>query len=294
MTAACVLIADISGSTPLYEKLGNTAALAEINRCLESLKEVISQTGGEFVSSKGDDVLALFDGPNNALTASIEMLRRHAEDVLSIHAGIYWGEMVHSNENVYGKPVYTAARLASLAKPGEVLLGDQCFQMLSPENKAMLTPIGTLHLKGKPKPTEVHSYVQVGSAFVHTVTMHPRAMRIERDSYALLSCGDRKWRISEGEIFTIGRAEDCTFSLPEAWVSRQHARLTVTRGLVELVDHSSTGSFVINGDQSEIEICRQSIALTGAGSISLGVPHSEPAAMPISFEIAEIRARPPA
>lgn len=288
MGAACVLIADISGSTPLYESKGNDVALAEINRCLDSLKDVIRLNGGEFVSSKGDDVLGLFDTPDAALLASMEMLRRHSDDILTIHAGLYWGELVHSGENVYGKPVYTAARLASLAKPCEVLLGDQCFQMLSAENKAHLTPIGTLQLKGKPKPTEVHSYVHVGAALTHTVTMHPRAIRADRDSFALLSRGDQKWRIADGDVFTIGRSEDCNLTLPDGWVSRQHAKLSVNRGLVELTDHSSTGSFVMSGDQSEIEICRQSIVLSGDGSICLGIPHSEPGAIPLNFEIAEI------
>ncbi len=292
MSAACVLIADISGSTPLYERLGNTAALAEINRCLDSLKAVVGEGGGEFVSSKGDDVLALFDHPDRALSAAMEMLRRHADDVLSIHAGLYWGELVHSGENVYGKPVYTAARLAALAKPCEVLLGDTCFDMLSAESKAHLTAIGTLQLKGKPKPTDVHSYVHVGAALTHTVTMHPRAMRVDRNSFALLSCGEKTWRLSEGKVFTVGRSDDCSFVLREAWVSRQHAKLSVTRGLVEFTDHSSTGSFVISGDQSEIEICRQSIVLSGAGSISLGIPHAEPKSIPLNFEIAEIAEAP--
>ncbi|MEO0914247.1 MAG: adenylate/guanylate cyclase domain-containing protein, partial [Pseudomonadota bacterium] len=267
----------------MYEREGNDAALAEINRCLESLKDSIRLHGGEFVSSKGDDVLGLFDTPDAALASAMEMLKRHSEDVLTIHAGAYWGELVHSGENVYGKPVYTAARLASLAKPCEVLLGDQCYRMLSPESKAHMTPIGTLHLKGKPKPTEVHSYVHVGAALTHTVTMHPRAMRVDRDSFALLSRGDRTWRVSEGEVFTIGRSEECSLVLTDGWVSRQHAKLSVSRGLVELTDHSSTGSYVMSGDQSEVEICRQSIALSGEGSISLGIPHAEPRAEPLNF-----------
>jgi len=44
-----VLFADVSGSTKLYEMLGNADAQQAIDRCLAIVKRVCSDTGGNVV-----------------------------------------------------------------------------------------------------------------------------------------------------------------------------------------------------------------------------------------------------
>jgi hypothetical protein len=270
MTTAAVLIADISGSTPLYERDGNERALQEIDQCLNRLQAVIHREGGEYVSSKGDDVLCLFDDADLAFLVARQMLAEGPSHVLSIHAGLYWGDLLRLGGNVYGKPVYTAARLAALAKPGELLLGDTAFVRLSPAERGRLSDIGAVHLKGKAAPSEVYSWLAADVSQLTEVEAVPARTAARGARSVVLRFGGVVWRIGEGETLSVGRAQACDLVVPEPFVSRRHGTIAVARGLVEFTDHSSTGSFVVAGDGREYELFRRTMVLSGEGAISLG------------------------
>ena len=65
-----VMFADISGSTKLYELLGNADALATIDRCLEIAKRVCVDFDGRVVKTIGDEVLAVFPAADGAAQAA--------------------------------------------------------------------------------------------------------------------------------------------------------------------------------------------------------------------------------
>ncbi|MDX8461119.1 hypothetical protein [Mesorhizobium humile] len=56
---AAVLLTDLVGSVPLYERMGDDAALQQVSDCLDAIREIVAQHGGDFIHSKGDDVLSL-------------------------------------------------------------------------------------------------------------------------------------------------------------------------------------------------------------------------------------------
>ena len=56
---AAVLLADVVGSTPLYESVGNDVALGQIANWRERMCSLVHSNGGEYISSKGDDVLSI-------------------------------------------------------------------------------------------------------------------------------------------------------------------------------------------------------------------------------------------
>src|SRR5882672_7591435 len=55
-----VLFADITGSTRLYEKLGNARALECVGLCLNIMRESALGCGGRVVQTIGDEVLCVF------------------------------------------------------------------------------------------------------------------------------------------------------------------------------------------------------------------------------------------
>src|SRR3989338_11702062 len=62
-----VLFADVSGSTRLYELLGDTRAFAAINSCLDVLRHVTAVHGGRVVKTIGDEIMAVL--PNACAAA---------------------------------------------------------------------------------------------------------------------------------------------------------------------------------------------------------------------------------
>src|SRR5450631_3697808 len=117
-----VLFADISGSTKLYEFLGNVDALATIDRCLAIVKRVCVDFGGRVVKTIGDEVLAVFPAADAAAQAAIEVQLRISKQrtprdtPVLMHIGFHSGPTIEDEGDVFGDAVNVAARLT--ARPG--------------------------------------------------------------------------------------------------------------------------------------------------------------------------------
>src|SRR4029434_6574887 len=90
--------------------------------CLEELRSIIARQQGALILSRGDDVLCTFAEPASALQAAREMLSQAPTGQLAIHGGLHFGPIVRARGDIFGDAVNLTARLAALARPGEILL----------------------------------------------------------------------------------------------------------------------------------------------------------------------------
>src|SRR6185503_4927336 len=114
--SCAVLFADISGSTRLYEELGDSQALSRIDRCLRLLRDAAVEFGGRVVKTTGDGVMCSFEQAEPALHAA-----RFMQPPLAIHIGCQYGPVLESEGDLYGDCVNVAVRVVGLAKAGQVL-----------------------------------------------------------------------------------------------------------------------------------------------------------------------------
>ncbi len=148
-----VMFADLAGFTALAERMDPEAVHTLINACFDQLVPVIERYGGVIDKFIGDEVMALFgapvaheDDPQRALRAALGMLhaldqfnRDHATS-LDLHVGINTGLVVASGIGSQGRQQYSvigdtvnlAARLASAAQPGQVLVGEDTYRSTAP------------------------------------------------------------------------------------------------------------------------------------------------------------------
>jgi class 3 adenylate cyclase len=149
-----VLFTDIVGSTERATQLGDTewaAALAAHDRLAE---RHITAARGIVVKSTGDGILATFDGPARAVDCACA-IRDAVEDLgLSIRAGLHTGEVEVGEGDVHGIAVHIAARIMSLAGPGEVLVSG-VIPPLVLGSRLTFTDRGEHDLKGIPGPWRV-------------------------------------------------------------------------------------------------------------------------------------------
>ena len=68
-----VLFVDVTDSTRLYESLGDTVALALINGVFERLEKIVAKYAGTVVKSLGDGIICVFEDPDNAFRAAVEI-----------------------------------------------------------------------------------------------------------------------------------------------------------------------------------------------------------------------------
>ena len=172
------LFADLTGFTAMTEGMEPQAVIALINECMERLGRVIEQTGGVVDKYVGDQIMALFGAPvalddhaSRAITAALRMndeltdlnaqRRARGEPELLVSTGIHSGVVVAGNMGspnrlnytVLGAGVNLAARLCSLAGPGDVLVSESTYQIVKDQVRA--TSLGTKPLKGFSNPIPV-------------------------------------------------------------------------------------------------------------------------------------------
>jgi pimeloyl-ACP methyl ester carboxylesterase/DNA-binding CsgD family transcriptional regulator len=76
---------------------------------------------GRTVGSRPDGITATFDGPVRALRCALAAREAATSCDVALHAGIHTGEVEVSGAEVSGGALHVAARIAAVARPGEVL-----------------------------------------------------------------------------------------------------------------------------------------------------------------------------
>lgn len=289
---AAILMADITGSTSLYEAVGDVAALRQIAVCLDRLRGLIQQHDGQFIHSKGDDVLCTFVSPSAALRAARGMLQQLQASPLGLHAGLHYGSIIHAREDIFGDAVNLTARLAALAKPGEFLLSRDFVDQLPEDEVHSLRLLDRITFKGKSAPTEVYSLLDADTSALTQVgfgsasqPMKAGNLQAVDEVSVTLHYANNSRSCEEHASLSIGRSPDCDIVIPSPWISRNHAKITIQRGKVELSDHSSSGTYVSMGDGEEHFMRRETLLLVGSGVISPALRCQDGQAQAIRYEI---------
>lgn len=121
---AAVLFSDLVGSTALAAELGDAGWKRLLDRHDGATRGCVAQRGGTVVKTTGDGVLALFPSATAAVRAARELHSRLGAEGLSVRVGVHVGDVDRRGDDVSGMAVNVAARVMSLAEPGEVLVSD--------------------------------------------------------------------------------------------------------------------------------------------------------------------------
>ena len=119
---ATVLFTDIAGSTARAAELGDRRWSELLEAHHSRVRALISRYGGREVDTAGDGFLATFDGPTRAIRCAEEITADVRAIGLEVRAGVHTGEIVLAGDDVRGIAVHVGARIAALARAGEVLV----------------------------------------------------------------------------------------------------------------------------------------------------------------------------
>jgi class 3 adenylate cyclase len=119
---ATVLLTDIGGSTERAATLGDHHWRGLLDRHDEVLRVALERHGGVEVRTTGDGMLSTFNSPARAVRCALDMIEAARATGLDIRAGVHTGEIEHRGQDLVGIAVHIGARVAALARPGEVLV----------------------------------------------------------------------------------------------------------------------------------------------------------------------------
>lgn len=118
---ATILFTDIVGSTRRAADLGDASWGDLLARHHAVVRGFLARYRGEELDTAGDGFFAFFDGPGRAIACARE-IRDGVRDLgLEIRVGVHTGECERLDGKLGGLAVSIGARVASEARPGEVL-----------------------------------------------------------------------------------------------------------------------------------------------------------------------------
>ncbi len=278
-----IMFADISGSTRLYEQLGDTQARDITSRCLAIMSEVIAEFHGHVVKTIGDEIMCTFPGANDAGHAAIKMQESvsgypFAPGVtLQIRVGFHFGEVIQETDetksDVFGDAVNLAARMAAQAKAGQIITTGETLESAAPDLQSGSRMLISTTVKGKLKPVDIYE-VTWGEEEELTIMggMDLAAASMATPKLSLrLSCGSKELTLTqENPSASMGRGTQNQMVVPDNMASRLHAKVEFKRDRFVLVDQSTNGTYVLEEDGEVVFVHRDERVLQGVGYIGLG------------------------
>lgn len=151
-------------SVRLIEQDEHTAVSRWIGFVEHVQSTLIAPAGGHLVKSLGDGILVEFPSVQAAVSvafaiqhaSSRENLGRPAEQQMLLRMGIEIADVIVHERDVYGRGVNRAARLATLAGPGEIVVSADVREQLTPVLDADVEDLGECHVKHLPLPLRVY------------------------------------------------------------------------------------------------------------------------------------------
>lgn len=293
-----VIFADLSGSSRLFQSLGNVAATGAVTAVTQAIAQVCEDHGGSVVKNLGDGVLALFSDPGEAIDAAVQVQRDHARRLegwpaarrMGLRIGVARGDIVVVDGDGFGEAVNLAARLCNLCSDGEVWAAQAALDRLAPPPGVDFRPLGAMRIRGFSGPTEVCQvdWRAVGLRGQLTeptplVTLPP----VRSHGRLVLSWLDLHAGFDSTRMpIHLGRQAEADFAVSDPRVSRLHARIRWEQDHFVLTDLSSYGTWVrFEGGAGELTLRRGECVLVGRGEIALGAPFSDFTVPVIGFAV---------
>jgi class 3 adenylate cyclase len=164
------LFSDIEGSTDLLKRLGDDRYEELLATHRRLLRDAFAARDGREIDTQGDAFFYSFPRARDAVTAAVEAQRalaafEWADGVaVRVRIGLHTGEPVVGDEGYTGLDVVRAARIAAVARGGQVLLSEVTRALVGndlPEGVAARA-IGEQRLKDIDRPEPLHELVVDG------------------------------------------------------------------------------------------------------------------------------------
>ena len=295
-----VVFADLTGSTALFESVGNAKATETITRLTGWIGKACESHQGRVVKYMGDGVLLLFSQSVDAIEAVVELQQQHHKRIqfwpdalkMRLQVGVARGNIVEQQGDCYGDAVNLASRLSDLSGPDQILVTEAVIQELPENSRLRSHSLGALAIRGRSVPCVVHQIEWQLGLSIDAFTMpgrlspYPSAGDASPDTFIELSWLDISAKFTSIALpVFMGRDVKAQLVVKDPRVSRKHARINWHAGKFHLEDTSSYGTWLRFSDSAAIiSLRRQECALPMAGEIALGASFDDLTAPTVTFK----------
>lgn len=204
---AAILSADVAGYSRLMQD-DEAATVESLTKYREIFQDLVGRHDGRIVDSPGDNVLAEFASPVEAVEAAVEIQRElgRRNKQLAEHRqmhfriGINLGDVIGRDDGtLYGDGVNVAARLEGLAEEGGILIAEDVHRQIEGKLEISFVDVGQHEVKNIAKPVRAYqanldtTKLKGRPSFVQ----HGRMLAIASAAVVLIVVGISAWRLNE-------------------------------------------------------------------------------------------------
>jgi adenylate cyclase len=266
MPELTIAFVDLTGSTSVFETLGNDRATKAVTKLTQWIGARGQANGGTVVKMLGDGVLMAFADNRAAVDSMVQIQQEHGKRVqqwpahlkLLMQIGLARGAVVWVDGDCFGDAVNLASRLSDLAGPEQIFASDTVIHQLGPRSLVRSRNLGAMRINGKVDPCEVFR-------IEWQADMQSEFLTVPADLHALTPKNDSDFA-----------------GIELAWLD---ATRTFSSGELPL-RIGRYGTWVrFGGSDSVVQLRRQDCVLHSDGEISLGAPFSDFSAPTVSYKL---------
>jgi class 3 adenylate cyclase len=162
-----VLFTDVVASTKYFDRYGDTAGFAMVDRHAQLGVRTVREFDGRVVKTIGDSVMAEFPDSVVCVRAAIELQRKlygmneqlPERDRLQLRIGINYGSCFRQDGDLFGDAVNVAARITKHTGPGQILISSSVHRGIQKDSSLICSSLGTMNFKGKEQKEEIFEVV---------------------------------------------------------------------------------------------------------------------------------------
>jgi class 3 adenylate cyclase len=274
-TSGCVLFADVSGSTRLYETVGDAAAHEAIDLCVKVFAAITGQHTGRVIKTIGDEVMSVFPDAASAARAAVDIQLAVNEMApvgkvkLGVRIGMNQGALVERDNDVFGDTVNLAARLTEMASRGQIITSTETVDHLDPIQKMDCRSLYAIEVKGKEREVAICEMLWTDTDDA-TQLVSQRATTDAGRRLRLVYRGRTVMVDDERRTLVLGRDASADLVVADRMASRTHCEIERRQNKFTIVDRSANGTYVTIDGDSEMVLRREEAILRHHGVIALG------------------------
>jgi adenylate cyclase len=205
-----ILSADVAGYSRLMQD-DDAATVETLTKYRSIFRDFVNRHEGRIVDSPGDNILAEFDSPVEAVQCAVELQRELSRRNLQLadhrqmhfRIGINLGDILSRDDGtIYGDGVNVAARLESLAEPGGIIISESARMQVRTLIDVGIADAGEHEVKNIAEPVHAYRIVLDEAAKRQGSRKVPRAMIAITAAAALVIA------IAAGMVFRPGGEPD--------------------------------------------------------------------------------------